>query len=76
MSPWRTTRTMKGRPWLVAPLGPKTAIVPPILVLAPSEGTSSKLTKPEPNTPTTFSLWWLTSRHKLTPLPRVNGAHH
>jgi hypothetical protein len=29
MSPWRTTRTMKGRPWPVAPLGPKTAIVPP-----------------------------------------------
>jgi hypothetical protein len=76
MSPWRTTCTMKGRPWPVAPLGPKTAIVPPMLVLATSEGTSSKLTTPGPNTPTTFSLWWLTSRRKLTPLPRVNGAHH
>jgi hypothetical protein len=21
-------------------------------------------------------MWWLTSRHKLTPLSRVNGTHH
>jgi hypothetical protein len=32
-SPWRTTRTIKRRSWLVVPLGPKTAIVPPILAL-------------------------------------------
>jgi hypothetical protein len=57
-------------------LGPKTTIVPPILVLATSKGTSSKLTTPKPNTPTTFSMWWLTSRHKLTPLSTVNGTHH
>jgi hypothetical protein len=37
---------------------------------------SSKLTTPKPNTPTTLSMWWLTSRHKLTPLTRVNGTHH
>jgi hypothetical protein len=36
---------------------------------------SSKPTTPKPNTPTTF-VWWLTSRHKLMPLPRVNGTHH
>jgi hypothetical protein len=28
------------------------------------------------HTPTTISLWWLTSRHKLTPLSRVNSTHH
>jgi hypothetical protein len=75
-SPWRTTCTTEGRPWPVAPLEHKIAIVPPILVLAMSKGTSSKLTTPKPNTPTTFSMWRLTSRHKLTPLPRVNGTHH
>jgi hypothetical protein len=75
-SPWRTTRTTEGRPWPVTPLGPKTAIVPPILALATSKETSSKLTTPKPNTPTTFSMWWLTSRHKLPPLSRVNGTHH
>jgi hypothetical protein len=75
-SPWRTTRTMKGGPWPVAPLGPKAAIVPPILILETSKGTSIKLTTCKPNTPTTFSMWWLTSRHKLTPLLRINGMHH
>jgi hypothetical protein len=75
-SPWRTTRTMKRRPWPVAPLGPKTAIVPPILVLATSEGTSSKLTTPKPNMPTTFYMRWLSTRHKLMPLSRVNCTHH
>jgi hypothetical protein len=75
-SPWRTTRTTKGRLWPVAPLGPKVAIVPPILVLATSKGMSSKLTTPKPNTPTTFSMWRLTSRLKLTPLLGVNGTHH
>jgi hypothetical protein len=75
-SPWRTMHTTKGRPWPVAPLGPKAAIVPPILVLATSKGTSRKLATPKPNTPTTFSMWWLTSRHKLTPLSRVNDTHH
>jgi hypothetical protein len=74
--PWRTTRTTKGRPWPIAPLGPKAAIVPPILVLATSEATSSKPTTPEPNPLTIFSMWWLTSRHKLTPSTRVNGTHH
>jgi hypothetical protein len=48
--------------------GPKAAIVPPILVLATSEGTSSKLTTLKPNTPT--------SRHKLMPPSRVNDTHH
>jgi hypothetical protein len=75
-SPWRTTCTMKGRLWPVSPLRPKAAIVPPILVLATSKGTSSKLTTPKPYTPTTFSMWWFTSRLKLTPLTRVNGTHH
>jgi hypothetical protein len=75
-SPWRTMRTTKGRPWPVAPLGPKTTIVPPILILATSKRTSSKFTTPKPNTPTTYSMLWLASRHKLTPLTRVNGTHH
>jgi hypothetical protein len=75
-SPSRTTRTTKGRPWPVAPLGPKTVIVPPILVLATSKGMSSKFTTPKPNTLTTFYVRWLTSRHKLMPLSRVNGTHH
>jgi hypothetical protein len=75
-SPRRTMRTKKRRPWPIAPLGPQTTIVPPILVLATSKGTSIKLTTPKPNTPTTFSMWWLNSRHKLTPLSRVNGTHH
>jgi hypothetical protein len=74
--PWRTTRTTKGRSWPVAPLGPKTVIVPPILVLTTSEGTSSKFTTPKPNAATTFSMCWLTSRNKLTPLTRINGTHH
>jgi hypothetical protein len=56
--------------------GHKAAIVPPTLLLATSKGMSSKLTTPKPNTPTNFSLWWLTSRHKLTALTRVNGMHH
>jgi hypothetical protein len=75
-SPWRSTHTTKGRPWSVAPLGHKTAFVRPILVLATSKGTSSKLTTPKPNTPTTFSMWWITSRLKLTPPTRMNGTHH
>jgi hypothetical protein len=75
-SPWRTMHTTKGKLWSVAPLGPKTAIVPPILILAMSKGTSSKLTTPKPNTPTTFSMQWITSRHKLTPPTRMNGTHY
>jgi hypothetical protein len=56
-------------------MGTKAVIVPPILILATSKGTSRKLTTPKPNTPTTFSMWWLTSRNKLTPLSRVNSTH-
>jgi hypothetical protein len=75
-SPWRTTRVTRWRPWPVAPLGPKTTIVPPIIVMATSEGMSSKFTAPKPNTPITFSMWWITLSHKHTPLSRVNGMHH